>query len=84
LACLAKSTFYYQVTAQRTADKYRVLKEQIKTIYDWHKGRYGYRRVHAALRQSGHAVNHKTVQRLMGDLGLKSLVKIKRYQSYKR
>ena len=83
MACLAKSTFYYQVTAQRTADKYRVLKEQIKTIYDWHKGRYGYRRVHAALRQWGHAVNHKTVQRLMGDLGLKSLVKIKRYQSYK-
>lgn len=82
LAGLAKSTFYYQVAAQAT-DKYQALKEQIKTIYDRHKGRYGYRRVHAALRQLGHTVNHKTVQRLMGELGLKSLVKIKKYQSYK-
>ena len=49
LACLAKSTFYYQVTAQQTADKYWALKEQIKAIYDRHKGRYGYRRVHDAL-----------------------------------
>lgn len=27
--------------------------------------------------------NHKTVQRLMGELGLKSMVRIKRYQSYR-
>lgn len=83
LAGLAKSTFYYQVTTQQAADKYQELKDQIKKIYDQHRGRYGYRRVHAALRQLGHTVNHKTVQRLMGELGLKSLVKIKRYQSYK-
>jgi transposase InsO family protein len=83
LAGLAKSTFYYQVTAQQATDKYQELKEHIKAIYARHKGRYGYRRVCAALRQLGHMVNHKTVQRLMGELGLKSLVRIKRYQSYK-
>lgn len=83
LAGLARSTFYYQVTAQQAADKYQDLKDQIKAIYVRHKGRYGYRRVHAALRQLGHTTNHKTVQRLMGELGLKSLVKLKRYQSYK-
>jgi putative transposase len=37
----------------------------------------------SALRQLGHTINHKTVQRLMGELGLKSLVRIKKYQSYK-
>ena len=83
LARLAKSTFYYQLTAQQAVDKYQELKEHIRKIYDWHKGRYGYRRVHAALCQLGHTVNHKTVQRLMGELGLKSLVKVKKYQSYK-
>jgi putative transposase len=82
-AVLARSTFYYQVSVQQIADKHQAVKEQIKSIYVQHKGRYGYRRICAALRHLGHEVNHKTVQRLMGELGLKSLVRIKRYQSYK-
>ena len=47
------------------------------------KGRYGYRRITAALRKLGHRVNHKTVQRLMGQLQLKSWVRPKRYRAYK-
>jgi putative transposase len=39
--------------------------------------------VTAAVRQLGKKVNHKTVQRLMGKLGLKSLVRSKKYRSYK-
>lgn len=31
----------------------------------------------------GHHVNHKKVQRLMNVLGLKSLVRMKKYRSYK-
>jgi transposase InsO family protein len=83
LAGLAKSTFHYQVKVQQAADKYQELKVQIKAIFDHHKARYGYRRVTAALRQLGHNVNHKTVQRLMGELGLKSVVREKKYQSFK-
>ena len=45
------------------------------------QGRYGYRRITAAMCKSGNAVNHKTVQRLMSELGLKSLVRIKKYRS---
>ncbi|WP_257215295.1 IS3 family transposase, partial [Pseudomonas syringae] len=48
------------------------------TFYE-HKGRYGYRRITAALRRAGHLVNHKTVQKLMGQLGLKSLIRVKKY-----
>ena len=37
----------------------------------------------AAIRGRGERVNHKTVQRLMVDMGLKSLVRPKKYRSYK-
>ncbi len=36
-----------------------------------------------ALRQLGQQVNHKTVQRQMTQLGLRSLVRPKKYRSYK-
>lgn len=83
LAKLPRSTFYYQQQALQKVDKYRSLKEQIRTLFDTHRGRYGYRRITAGLRQLGEQVNHKLVQRLMGTLGLKSLVRPKKYRSFK-
>jgi len=80
---LARSTFYYQQKALQVADKHGLLKTEINTVFEHHQGRYGYRRVTAALRNAGTLVNHKTVQRLMGQLQLKSLVRPKRYRSYK-
>jgi hypothetical protein len=47
------------------------------------QGQYGYRRITATIWQFGQKVNHKTVQGLMGKLGLKSLVRPKKYRSYK-
>lgn len=82
-AGLPRSTFYYQLQNRLTADKYAALKAKIHEIYHTHKGRYGYRRITAALRRDGRAVNHKLIQRLMGTLGLKSLVRPKKYRSYK-
>jgi putative transposase len=83
LAGLARSTFYYQQKAAQACDKHQVLKEQIGTIFARHKGRYGYRRITTTIRQLGTKVNHKTVHGLMGKLGLKSLVRPKKYRSYK-
>lgn len=83
LARLARSTFYYQQKALQAADKYQQLKEQIRALFNRHQGRYGYRRITAGLRQLGYQANHKTVQRLMGTLGLKSLVRPKKYRSFK-
>jgi putative transposase len=83
LAGLARSTFYYQQKVAQVVDKHQVLKQQIRSIFARHKGRYGYRRVTAAIRQLGRQVNHKTVQRQMVQLGLKSLVRPKKYRSYK-
>jgi transposase InsO family protein len=65
------------------AGKYETEKARIKQIYHEHKGRYGYRRIMFALRQYGHWLNHKSVQRLMKQLGLKSTVRPKRYRSYR-
>lgn len=59
------------------------MKLTIRSIFEQHKGRYGYRRVTAAIRGRGEAVNHKTVQRLMVEMGLQSVVRPKKYRSYK-
>lgn len=81
-AGLARSTFYYQ-SKVLVADKHAALKERINSLYHGNKGRYGYRRITAALRHNGEVVNHKKVQRLMQLMDLKSLVKVKKYRSYR-
>jgi putative transposase len=83
LVGMKRSTFYYQQQALQNGDKYAELKSAIQATYDQHKGRYGYRRITAAVSQAGHAVSHNTVQRLMVQSGLKSLVRIKKYKSFK-
>jgi len=50
------------------------LKVLIKAIYDEHEGRYGYRRIRDELANREQIVNHKKVQRIMKELGLKCLV----------
>lgn len=83
MAGLSSSTFYYQRKALAIGDKHADLKKTIRAIYDRHKGRYGYRRIRATLVAMGLKINHKTVQRLMEQLGIKSLVRPKKYRSYK-
>jgi len=80
---MAKSTFHYQVKTASEPDKYAELKQEIKTIYTVNRGRYGYRRIAATLVQMGKTVSRNTVQRLMGVLSIKSLVRPKKYKSYK-
>jgi hypothetical protein len=62
VAQLARSTFYYQQKVLGQDDKHQQLKETIKSVFERHKGRYGYRRITVALRQLGSHVNHKTVR----------------------
>jgi transposase InsO family protein len=80
---MARSVYYYHVQQSHQADSYLAVKTQIQEIYRQHQGRYGYRRVHLELSNQQYYFNPKTVQKLMGQLGLKSLVRPKRYQSYK-
>ncbi|HIF9268209.1 TPA: IS3 family transposase, partial [Photobacterium damselae] len=80
---LARSIFYYYAKPNNDTEQYQDEKNLIGKIYHEHEGRYGYRRIHLELRKQGVMLNHKTVQRLMGQLGLKSIVRPKRYSSYK-
>ena len=82
-AKVARSSFYYYQKQSKTPDKYKVIKEWIKSIYHKHKGRYGYRRITDELKNKGIIINHKTVLRLMKSLGLKSVIRVKKYKSYK-
>ena len=83
IAQLPRSTFYYHSKQQNKEDKYAQVKAEIATFYHENKGRYGYRRVTDELHNRGIRLNHKTVQRLMKELGLVCRVRMKKYRSYK-
>ena len=83
IAQLPKATFYYHRKNQEKVDKYVVAKTEITAIFHENKGRYGYRRVTDELRNRGILLNHKTVQRLMKELGLVCRVRMRKYRSYK-
>jgi len=80
---MARSTFYYHMSLLSEPDKYEDIRQRVCIIYKQHKGRYGYRRITLQLRNEGVTINHKTVQRLMADMGLKAKVKRAKYRSFK-
>lgn len=80
---MARSTFYYYLKRMKQSDKYTELKEVIKQIYAENKGRYGYRRITMELHNRGYHINHKTVQKLMKQCGLKCEIRRRKYRSYK-
>jgi putative transposase len=83
IANLTRSTYYYHLKCCKKTDKYCEIKNAIKQVFHANKGRYGYRRITLAIRKLGMIVNHKTVQKLMKELGLSCLVRIKKYKSYR-
>jgi transposase InsO family protein len=83
IAQIPRSTYYYHSKRQASPDKYGAAKEKIATIFHENKGRYGYRRITSELHNRGIVLNHKTVQRLMKELGIVCLVRMKKYKSYK-
>ncbi|MFC5587516.1 IS3 family transposase [Sporosarcina soli] len=83
LAGIPRSTYYNLVQRMNRPDPDADLKAEIKAIYEEHEGRYGYRRIRDELENRGQNVNHKKVQRLMKEIGLKCIVRMKKYKSYK-
>ena len=83
IAQLPRATFYYHLKRLNRPDKYEAVKAEITVIYHENKGRYGYRRITTELHKRNFSLNHKTVQRLMKELGLVCRVRMKKYRSYK-
>jgi len=82
-AGMARSTFYYHLKQLQQKDKYETIKLEIRDIYKLNKGRYGYRRIQEELQNRGYTINHKTVYALMRELGIKSVVRVKKYAAYR-
>ena len=83
IAQLPRATYYYHRKQQESVDKYGQAKAEILAIFHDNKGRYGYRRITEELHNRKIYLNHKTVQRLMKELGLACRVRMKKYRSYK-
>ena len=81
---MARSTYYYEISKVDAVEvRNKELMDEIKEIFEHHKGRYGVRRVHRELVNRGHNVNHKRVQRLMHNLGLMGKRPKEKYHSYR-
>ena len=80
---MARSVFYYHISHMDDSDGYDRIRTRIQQIYDKNHGRYGYRRICMELRNEDIVINHKTVQKLMNQMGLKAKTKKRHYHSYK-
>jgi len=78
---MSRSTFYY--SRSKKPDKWKTERTWIKDIFNKNKGRYGYRRITQSLRNEGCVISEKTVRKLMKECGIKCMVRIKKYRSYK-
>ena len=82
---IPEATYHYQVKQLKKEDPDKEWKEIISELFQKHEGKYGYRRIYLALRTQGYVINHKKVQRIIRELGLKCVkfTRKSRYNSYK-
>ena len=75
VAKMPRSSFYYKEIKRN----YREVKEAILSLYKKNRKRDGYRPMTFKLRQMGFNLNHKTVLKLMNELGIHSILRKKRH-----
>lgn len=80
---MPKSTYYDIIKKWNQPDPDRKWKRRINFIYHKHSGHLGYRRITDVLQDKGYDVNKKKVIRIMRELGLQCIVRMKKYSSYK-
>jgi len=82
---IPEATYHYHIQSLKKEDPNQEVKAVIYELFNKHEGTYGYRRIHLALRNLGYLINHKKVQRIMQELGLKCIkfTRKSRYNSYK-
>ena len=72
---MPRSSFYYKEIKRN----YHEVKEAILLLYKKNRKRDGYRPMTFKLRQMGFNLNHKTVLKLMNELGIHSILRKKRH-----
>ena len=73
---MPRSSFYYKEIKRN----YHEVKEAILSLYKKNRKRDGYRPMTFKLRQMGFNLNHKTVLKLMNELGIHSILRKKRHR----
>lgn len=80
---VAKSRYFYQEQSLHAPDKYAELRGVLEDNFENSHRRYGYRRLHAELKNSGVIVSEKVIRRLMKECHLVAITpKKRRYNSY--
>ena len=80
---MAKSSFFYQKEAMAAPDKRTRVKNRIVELFHENEGKYGYRPIHAALKQEGKTISEKVVRSIMAEEHLEVRRKAsKKYSSY--
>ncbi len=83
---IPEATYHYHIQQLKKEDPDKEWKELICELFEEHEGKYGYRRIYLQLRGKGYKINHKKVQRIMRELGLKCVKftrRSRKYSSYK-
>ena len=84
MTSLSKSSYYYQKEAQKQPDRYAILRAEVKDVFYENQRRYGYRRVHATIKNKGITVSEKVIRRIMKEEQLDVPYKKRRkYSSYR-
>lgn len=81
LTGMARSTFYYHMKDRE--DKYVSIRKRIAELFTHHRGCYGSRRITLCLQCEGEKIHHKTVERLMREMGLQAKQTRRTYRSYR-
>ena len=80
---IPKSSYFYQRKTLSRPDKYCELRKQVKDIFSKNRCVYGYRRIHAILKDSGTKCSEKVIRRIMSEEHLVVQCKTRRrYSSY--
>lgn len=81
---ISKSSYYYQLKAINSPDKYVDVRCMIKAAFCNNRQCYGYRRIHGVIKNSGIVISEKVIRRLMKEEGLVvKTKKTRKYNSYK-
>ena len=81
---IPRSTYYFEINkVDKVSTRNNNITDKIIEIFDYHKGRYGVRRVYRELKNQGYTINHKRVQRIMHELKLFGKRPKEKYHSYK-
>ena len=80
---IPRSTYYFEINKVDKVITRNNITDKIIEIFNYHKGRYGVRRVYRELKNQGHTINHKRVQRIMHELKLFGKRPKEKYHSYK-